>query len=138
MRQNEFDALVSLVFNIGGSNFSRSTMLRLINEKAEARKIGAEFLKWVYARGASFLGWSVAAWLSETYISKVRDGRLGAILILAVIARNAYLVIDEWSVGGVIWHVLMCWVGRLCSGSTYPGSSGKIFLLRAEHAWIYH
>ncbi|HGX3429704.1 TPA: hypothetical protein ACNH9H_002856 [Pseudomonas aeruginosa] len=32
---------------------------------------------------------------------------LGAILILAVIARNAYLVIDEWSVGGVIWHVLM-------------------------------
>lgn len=31
---------------------------------------------------------------------------LGAILILAVIVRNAYLVIDEWSVGGVIWHVL--------------------------------
>lgn len=32
---------------------------------------------------------------------------LGAILILAVIARNAYLVIGEWSVGGVIWYVLM-------------------------------
>ncbi|PRW29540.1 phage lysozyme family protein [Pseudomonas aeruginosa] len=56
MRQNEFDALVSLVFNIGGSNFSRSTMLRLINEKAEARKIGAEFLKWVYAKGRKLPG----------------------------------------------------------------------------------
>ncbi len=32
---------------------------------------------------------------------------LGAILILAVIARNAYLAIDEWSTGGIIWHVLM-------------------------------
>ncbi|ERW09436.1 hypothetical protein Q037_00986 [Pseudomonas aeruginosa BWHPSA024] len=32
---------------------------------------------------------------------------LGAILMLAVIARNAYLVIDEWSTGGIIWRVLM-------------------------------
>ncbi|HHX6500944.1 TPA: lysozyme [Pseudomonas aeruginosa] len=56
MRQNEFDALVSLIFNIGGSNFSRSTMLRLINEKAEAWKIGAEFLKWVYAKGRKLPG----------------------------------------------------------------------------------
>jgi lysozyme len=54
--QGEYDALVSLVFNIGASAFSRSTLLRLLNSKSEPWRIGAEFLRWVYASGKRLRG----------------------------------------------------------------------------------
>lgn len=54
--QYEFDALVSLVFNIGGGAFKSSTILRLINERAEPMRIGAEFKRWVYGNGKKLGG----------------------------------------------------------------------------------
>lgn len=50
LEQNEFDALVSLVFNIGGHAFEKSTLLRFLNAKD---KPGAsrQFLRWVYING---------------------------------------------------------------------------------------
>lgn len=54
--QNEFDALASLVFNIGGDQFSRSTLLRLLKEKAAPGRVGAEFLRWVYDNGKRLSG----------------------------------------------------------------------------------
>lgn len=47
MSQGAFDALVSFVFNIGGPQFSTSTLLRLLNT---GDYIGAsnEFQKWIY------------------------------------------------------------------------------------------
>lgn len=48
MKQNEFDALVSLVFNIGCRNFRQSTLLKLING-GEYTKAADEFLKWNFA-----------------------------------------------------------------------------------------
>lgn len=50
LSQNEFDALVSLVFNIGRTNFAKSTLLRVLNE---GRRMSAadEFLKWRKAGG---------------------------------------------------------------------------------------
>jgi lysozyme len=45
--QQEFDALVSLVFNIGCGNFRSSTLLRLINEGDD--DAGMEFRKWTRA-----------------------------------------------------------------------------------------
>lgn len=49
--QNQFDALVSFVFNVGAGNFKNSTMLRLINEGRPAEEVAAEFGKWIYVKG---------------------------------------------------------------------------------------
>lgn len=48
LNQNQFDALVCLVFNIGGGNFQRSTLLKFVNEKLDD-KIPAQFMRWVYS-----------------------------------------------------------------------------------------
>lgn len=49
LSQNEFNALASLVFNIGKTKFLYSTLIRKLNAHD---KLGAskEFLKWVYER----------------------------------------------------------------------------------------
>lgn len=46
--QNQFDALACLVFNIGATNFSTSTLLKFINEELWD-KIPAQFMRWVYS-----------------------------------------------------------------------------------------
>ena len=51
LRQCQFDALVSLVFNIGGSAFRRSTLLKKIRVNPDDNAIMDEFLRWVYSRG---------------------------------------------------------------------------------------
>lgn len=55
LEQHEFDALVSFVFNIGGSAFRRSTLLKMLNlnDRQGAR---AQFGKWVLARGVKLAG----------------------------------------------------------------------------------
>lgn len=45
LTQNQYDALVSLVFNIGGENFRRSTLLRSLNSRQYLSAAG-EFVKW--------------------------------------------------------------------------------------------
>ena len=50
LTQNEFDALVSFTFNVGGANFQKSTLLKVLNAgKKEAVK--GELLKWDFAGG---------------------------------------------------------------------------------------
>lgn len=44
--QNQFDALVSFVFNVGSGNFLRSTLLKKIQANANDPAIAAEFNKW--------------------------------------------------------------------------------------------
>ncbi|WP_410529524.1 lysozyme (plasmid) [Serratia sp. AXJ-M] len=55
LNQDQFDALVSFVFNIGIRNFESSTMLKKLNA---GDSVGAsdEFLRWVYAAGKSISG----------------------------------------------------------------------------------
>lgn len=50
LNQNEFDALVSFVYNVGVGNFTKSTLLKRLNgfKKTEAAD---EFLKWNKAKG---------------------------------------------------------------------------------------
>lgn len=48
INQNQFDALVSLTFNIGGSAFKHSTLLLLLNCK-EYKHAADEFSKWIYS-----------------------------------------------------------------------------------------
>lgn len=50
LSQNQFDALVSLVFNIGSGNFSRSTLLRMAKQNANDPAIAGEYRKWVKGR----------------------------------------------------------------------------------------
>lgn len=45
LTQGQFDALVSLVFNIGAGAFARSTLLRLLNQ-GNYRAAADEFPKW--------------------------------------------------------------------------------------------
>lgn len=50
LNQNQFDALVDFVYNLGSGNFQKSTLLKLLNagEYAGAAK---EFPRWNYAGG---------------------------------------------------------------------------------------
>ncbi|BDQ03495.1 lysozyme [Ignavibacterium sp.] len=49
LTQNQFDALVSFVFNVGRRNFQRSTLLKLLNA-GKLLEAGEEFMKWTKAR----------------------------------------------------------------------------------------
>ena len=51
LTQNQFDALVSLVFNIGSGNFTRSTLLRKLKVNANDPTIAYEFSRWKYGGG---------------------------------------------------------------------------------------
>lgn len=51
LNQNQFDALVSFVYNVGVGNFSRSTLLNKIRVGASVDEIKAEFRRWIYASG---------------------------------------------------------------------------------------
>lgn len=50
LMQNQFDALISLCFNIGSNAFANSTLLRRLNQK-QFDKIPEQFRRWKYAGG---------------------------------------------------------------------------------------
>ncbi|MDE7408018.1 MAG: lysozyme, partial [Muribaculaceae bacterium] len=54
--QCEWDAIVSLVFNIGCGNFERSTLWRKLRIGCDRREVAAEFDRWVYAGGRRLPG----------------------------------------------------------------------------------
>ena len=56
LRQCQFDALVSFVFNIGGANFRKATLLARIKVNADDNSIMDEFLRWVYGGGVVLPG----------------------------------------------------------------------------------
>lgn len=55
LNQNQYDALCSLIFNIGTGNFLRSTMLKYLQAK-QYDKASSEFLKWRKANGKVLKG----------------------------------------------------------------------------------
>lgn len=55
LNQNQYDALCSLIFNIGIGNFKRSTMLKYLQAK-QYDKASGEFLKWRKANGKVLKG----------------------------------------------------------------------------------
>lgn len=55
LNQNQYDALCSLIFNIGTGNFLRSTLLKYLQAK-HYDKASAEFLKWRKANGKVLKG----------------------------------------------------------------------------------
>lgn len=51
LKQCQYDALVSFVFNLGGTAFRQSTLRRKVLANADDPSIRGEFLKWIYAGG---------------------------------------------------------------------------------------
>ena len=49
--QNQFDALISFIYNVGTGNFSSSTLLRKVKANPQDNSIMDEFLRWVYSKG---------------------------------------------------------------------------------------
>ena len=56
LTQNQYDALVSFIFNVGFSSFKQSTLLAKIRVNPNDDTIMDEFLRWVYSRGKVLLG----------------------------------------------------------------------------------
>lgn len=50
INQNQFDALVSFVFNVGIGSFQKSTLLKVIKTNSMDARIRMEFSRWVYAK----------------------------------------------------------------------------------------
>lgn len=55
LNQNQYDALVSFVFNLGGEVFKKSTLRRLVIDGLY-KQAAAEFPRWVYAKGQVLSG----------------------------------------------------------------------------------
>ncbi len=56
LNQNQFDALVSFVFNVGTANYRKSTLRRMVLIDAGDAAIVKEFMRWVYANGKRLPG----------------------------------------------------------------------------------
>ena len=54
--QNQFNAVVSLAYNIGLGNFQKSTLLKKLNKNPNDKTIKDEFMKWVNAGGRKLQG----------------------------------------------------------------------------------
>ena len=54
--QNEFDALVSFTYNVGGANLASSTLLKLLNSGESKSIVAQEFHKWNKAGGKELAG----------------------------------------------------------------------------------
>jgi len=55
LTQDQFDALVSFVFNVGAENFRKSTLLKRINAEASYDEIAYQFSRWNKSRVAGKL-----------------------------------------------------------------------------------
>jgi len=53
--QNQFDALVSFEYNVGYENFSKSTLLKLLNQ-GKYKEAAQQFERWKYAGGKVLAG----------------------------------------------------------------------------------
>jgi lysozyme len=55
LSQNQFDALVSFIYNIGSAAFEKSTLLRLLNA-GDMNGAAKQFGRWIYAAGHKLEG----------------------------------------------------------------------------------
>lgn len=71
LNQNQFDALVSFVFNVGATAFKNSTLLKMIKVNPNSANIPSEFAKWKLAGGKIVPGLSARRKLeTELYFKK--------------------------------------------------------------------
>ena len=56
LTQNEFDALISLSFNIGDGAFRNSTLLKKLNNNESKEEVAKQFLSWNKVNGNPLIG----------------------------------------------------------------------------------
>lgn len=56
LTQSQFDALTSLIFNIGPSAFQSSTLFNIIRLDPTSPEIATQFRRWIYSRGQILSG----------------------------------------------------------------------------------
>lgn len=56
VNQNQYDALVSLTYNIGPSNFRRSLLRRFWNEGRSPEEAAKYFMSWTFSKGKQLRG----------------------------------------------------------------------------------
>lgn len=56
LNQNQFDAVVDFVFNLGSGAFLNSTLYALIKANANEQDIANQFKRWVYSNGTQLPG----------------------------------------------------------------------------------
>jgi lysozyme len=56
LTQNEFDALVSLTYNIGAGNLASSTLVKMLKADEPKAEIAKQFLRWNKAGGKELAG----------------------------------------------------------------------------------
>lgn len=56
VNQNQFDAMVSLTYNIGPTNFRRSLLLKHWNRGEPAQKAAQYFMSWTFSKGRRLRG----------------------------------------------------------------------------------
>ena len=56
---NQLAAITSLAYNIGLGAFQRSTLLRLLNEKAPIQQVADQFLRWNKVKGVEVRGLTI-------------------------------------------------------------------------------
>ncbi len=55
-RQEQFDALASWIFNLGGGNFVSSTLCKRLQAGAEDEQVTDQLVKWVHSNGRPLTG----------------------------------------------------------------------------------
>ena len=74
LNQNQFDALVSFVFNVGTANYKKSTLRKKVLSNPNDPVIADQFERWVYAKGKVLLGlMKRRADECDLYFSKVME-----------------------------------------------------------------
>lgn len=67
--QGRFDACADFCFNLDIASFQKSTLFRLIQQKAPSNDIKKQFERWIYCRGKPLEGlkkrraWEAAEWV---------------------------------------------------------------------------
>lgn len=56
LRQNQFDALISFVFNCGEGNFLKSTLLKCVKANPDNLNIRYELSRWTKSKGMQLAG----------------------------------------------------------------------------------
>lgn len=68
LTQGQVDALTDFVFNLGAAKFRGSTLLMLVNQRADVARVQAEIKKWVHSDGKVLSGlvkrraWEAQLW----------------------------------------------------------------------------
>lgn len=104
INQNQFDALISLIYNIGIGNFSGSSLLQSINSGASEDEIRANWRKWNKSQGnvlevlVNRRERELLMYFKKIYISKTTLNYYGlaAILLIAgIITLIIYLLFEN-------------------------------------------